>query len=545
MRHVLIDWYRVLFWLVISMAVIVRLNGLCIKAESDWVQTDVGRDMLIGRHISSNWDGWLATPHSSWVMLPSSPLHYWLVAGSYGLTRSVYGVYLMYAAASLVVVWMAAMIGREVAGTFAGLFFALVAAVSPVLLGYASLLSQISLLPILSSVVLLGLIRYARQTQSSWLWLIMGALVPMVLLHNSGILFAVVVVAVSCWLAILTKRLSQDIWLLLIMAGVVVLSVYWGIIRVNGVVVTQLMSQVWRELQMVTLSSRESGFSQIILGLNEEMYPGSMLMVGCFVAASLFWHWRTALKQRLALLMVILVGSIILVGLAPIQSLGGLREHYLGPWLVIVLIASWGWPWFLPPGWFARLCKVTMVGVFGWWALATHVFPYSLPDLKLSAAPQSVTQLLWADAVQSGFDQEGFEIWSVIWEQDELVITDWYAGGWWDNLEQLTRKQLVSVVGVSQKQNNIQVNIIGGGVYLICPDDPTVLRKESEEIQAQFGVPVSVLGRQWLSRSAAACLNAFWRTSEDSDPQQRTWLLGRVSAPGSKTGGYALFKYHN
>lgn len=545
MRHVLADWYRVAVWVILAVAAMVRLNGLFLKAEGDWVQTDVGRDMLIGRHIAQNWDGWLATPYSSWAIMPSSPLHYWLVAGTYTLTGSVYGVYFVYAGLSLIVVWMFALVGQEIAGKFAGLFFALVAALSPLLVGYASLLSQISLLPVLSSLVLLGLIRYARQTKPGWLWLVTCALVPMALLHNSGILFALLVIVVSFWLALIMKRLVQDGWLLLAMTGLVAAALYWGVIYVNGVSLVQLMSQIWSELQTVTLSTRENGFAQVISGLNEGIYPGGLLVVGCFGVVSLFWRWRTVQKQRLALLMTMLVGSVVLVGLAPIQSLGSLREHYLGPWLVMLIVMSWGWPWLLPPGWGARLSKVVMVGVFGWWVLTTGSFSFHMPDVRISAAPQSLTQLLWADAVQSGFDQEGFEIWSVIWEQDAVVITDWYAGGWWDNLEQIADRQLVSVVPVSQKQNNIRVKAIGGGVYLICPDNPVVSEWESKDLQGQFGVPVSVIGRQRLSRPTAECLDVFWRGGDDAEPKSKTWILGRVIAPGSKTGGYALIKYHN
>ena len=545
MRHVLADWYRALFWLIIIVAAVVRLDGLLMKAEIDWVEADVGRDILIGRHISQNWDGWLATPHSSWSILPSSPLHYWLVAGLYALTGSVYGVYLVYAALSLGTVWMMALIGREVAGKFASLFFTLVAAVSPVLLGYATLLSQISLLPVLGSLTLLGSIRYMRQAKPIWLWLVVGALLPMVLLHNSGILFAVVVMGVCLGAVVLVKRLQQDGWMLAIMAGLVWIAFDWGVIRVNAVSIGQLATQVWSELRTVTLSTRGVGFTQMVESLSAGIYPGFIIVVACLSLVGLFWRWQSAAKQRLAFLLGALVWSISLVGLAPVQSLGGLREHYLGPWLPILLVASWGWPWFLPHNWFARLAKVVMVGLFGWWLFTTRSFPLHLPDLKLNAAPQSLSQLLWADAAQSGFDQEGFEIWSVIWERDALVITDWYAGGWWDNLEQIADRQLVSVVPVSQKQNNIRVKVIGGGVYLICPDDPQVSRRESEDLRVQFGVPVSVIGRQRLSRPAAECLDVFWRTSEDQEPKPKTWLLGRVVSPGAKTGGYALIKYHN
>ncbi len=545
MRHVLFDWYQALLWLVIIAAALVRLNGLMLKAESDWVQTDVGRDILIGRHISNGWDGWWATPHSSWVMLPSSPLHYWLVAGVYGLTGSVYGVYLVYVVISLVAVWVMSLIGREVAGKFAGLFFALLAAVSPVLLGYATLLSQISLLPVLSSVVVLGLLRYVRQTKPVWLWLVASALLPMVLLHNSGILFAMVVIGVCLGVVVLLGRLKLDGWLVLLMAGMITLALYWGVLRINAVTIDQLVTQVWSELGLATLTTRGVGLAQLIEGLGEGIYPSFAVVLLCQSLIFLFWRWQSRVKQRLAYVLLILVWSTSLVGLAPIQSLGGLREHYLGPWLVLLLVASWGWPWFLPHGWFARLAKVATVGLFGWWLFAMHPVSFQLPNLTFSAAPQSLSQLLWADAYQSGFDQVGFEIWSVIWEQDELVITDWYSGGWWDNLEQISGRKLVSIESVRTKQNNIRVNTIGGGVYVICPDDPMVSEKESGELQKQFGVPTSVLGRQWLSRPTAECLDIFWRDGDDADPKPKTWLLGRVSAPGSKTGGYALIKYHN
>lgn len=547
MRYFLSHWYQALLWLIIAIALVIRLDGLMIRAEIDLAQADVGRDILIGRHISKNWDGWLATPHSSWAILPSSPLHYWLVAMAYGLTGSVYGAYVIYAFISLVTIWMFSLIGREVAGKFAGIYLGLVAATSPLLLGYATLLSQISLLPVLSSIVLLCIVRYVRRPKSIWLWLVAGALTPMVLLHNSGIMFAAVAIVVCAFALLIVGRWSQQWPVLAAVVGLVVGSYYWGVIQINAVSVVQLIAQVISELREVSLSTRSDDFAQLVSGLKIGIYPGFTVILSCFGLISLFWRWQNQHKQRQALVLLALLSSVGLVGLAPTQSLGGLHEHYAGPWLVVVLVASWGWPWFLPSGWLTRMAKITMVGIFIWWLQMSQALPLHIPDLHSNAAPQSLVQMAWADAIQSGFLQEGFEIWSVIWEQDELVITDWYAGGWWHELEQLADRQLVTIVSVNERPNNIKVRVIGGGVYLICPDDPTVTLTESEQLQTQFAVPPSVIGRQWLSKPTAQCLDAFWQQSDDVElkPKVRTWMLGRVVAPGAKTGGYALIKYHN
>lgn len=545
MKHVFSSWYRVLLWLIFLVAVVVRLDGLFVKAEVDWAQADVGRDVLIGRHIATGWDGWLATPYSSWAILPSSPLHYWMVASWYAITHSVYGVYLLNAGFSLLAVGLMVLIGREIAGKSAGLFLGFVAAVSPLLLGYASLVSQISLLPVFGSLVVFALLRYARRLQPLWLWLMGVSLIPMVLLHNSGVLFAVVVLIVTIVSMVLAQKWHRN-WLSLATIGLLVwLCFYGGVIRLNAVNLTHLVSQFLSELQTVSIDSRGTGFTQIISGIQVGLPPG-FVVVFCAVSVSLLClSWKSINMRCLVYTVLTLAWSVVLVGMAPLQSLGGLREHYVGPWLPILLVFGWGWPWLLPESWLARLAKLGMVGVFLWWSLSTRAFPIFLPDLRFYSAPQSLVQVLWADAQQSGFAEEGFEIWSVIWERDAWLITDWYSGGWWDGVEQLAGRQLVSVLPVQQKQNNIHVNVIGGGVYLICPDDPISTQHASQELQTQFQVSERVIGQQWLSRQTAECLDVFWRDGDDALAKDKTWMLGRFVAPGSKTGGYALFKYHN
>ncbi len=537
------NWQELCLVLVLVFGLWLRTVGLSTKAQVDLVQTDFGRDILVGRHIMVGWGGWMLTPHSSWELLSSSPAHFWLVGLAYVVTGSEVGVYYLYAFASMLLVWLAWKLGKRIGGDNLGLLVALVSAVSPVFIGYATLVSQTSLVPVLAAMTVWGIVDFFYTRRISSIWVVLLAAMLMMLLHNSGLPYGLFIVVTMAGLLIV-KRAGIRIWLQFVVATLLVALAVWQLIFVvNNASVSRMMSAIIADLSHGNIYLFIQTFLQSY-GFGESQFELVGSIVAFIACGGLLW-WK---GKRLAKLWLWLLASVVLVMLAPISTIG-LQNHFFGPWLPILVWSVVIFPWLMMPGWISRTAKLLVLGGCVWLFTSQQLFQPAFSRALVAQAPFSLMQILHADAIQTGFIDEGFEIWTPIWELSPTdpranMIADWYSGGWWFLWERLERVPRVQLVPISDQRNNIKVKVIGGGVYAICPDDLTVDSFESEKNVAEFNFPTTVMGNQWLSQPTAECVTKLWRQLYDDAPQAKTWVLGRVLAPGSKTGAYSLVKYH-
>ncbi|MCL4397654.1 hypothetical protein M1403_01355 [Patescibacteria group bacterium] len=180
-----IDRYQLILAIILLLAFVIRLRGFDLRFL---FSSDTARDLLVARGaIKLNQLPWVGSFSSAGPFV-FGPNWYWFLMLPIILLPNVFlSPWLFMLVISLGFVWLLALAGKILGGKRLGLIAALIAAVSPAVIGISSYLTQHGLVEICAAVALVGFLAYLKSGKMRFVFLTGLGAGAAVSLHYQGV----------------------------------------------------------------------------------------------------------------------------------------------------------------------------------------------------------------------------------------------------------------------------------------------------------------------------------------------------------------------
>lgn len=433
--------------------------------EQDFIMSDLGKDILVAKHLSSGTtDTLFIRPNSTWPELPLTPVYFWLMALLYSIAKSPLGIVISSALIKLVMLFAIFLIGKEMKDEGLGLLFVL-------LLGTFKHYLYLSPSPFLFVTLffLLGLYAYivaSNQKKPN----VLGLLISIFLIFLSCSIhisaFVMLPSFVLLWIIQAFRfeakyRILIFIFIFLLLLLLFLLT-YFGNVQeflysLHGL---KRLSQSYGSL----LSTRKVILAHFIQNqpmLTILLLPSLIYLIGM----------KTDINKPLLL---ILMGNLLLFFLIPFSVDRPLRREYIyiqfltsiltiGYTMNLLLLHKMRVIRLLAIGIISLFVSVSMYGAFTF--QDTHARPHTYED------SEEIAKIIVTDKKYSA--QRKLEIILPFYGFGDIPnISKYFSAGIWYSMEQITNKQLATVVDA---HNTIQSNNIAHSntfeYILICIED--------------------------------------------------------------------------
>jgi len=169
---------------------------------------DTSRDILVAKHMVEVDKFQMIRPHMDGGkgLIVNSPLYYFFIASMWFITRSAHGMSAASIAISIVAIWAAYGVGKNIRDSGTGLTAALFVSVSPILSGYARNFWQPHLLPPITAVNLYLFFLLYKTKNPVWIYVLMSGLFVGLHMHVS---YAPVFFISMFWLGAEVLKVAQ------------------------------------------------------------------------------------------------------------------------------------------------------------------------------------------------------------------------------------------------------------------------------------------------------------------------------------------------
>lgn len=450
---------RVSLVLFFVLALYILLSSL---QDSNFILSDVGKDILVAKHLSHNMtDSVFIRPNSTWANLPLTPVYFWLMALLYSIFSSPSGMLFGGVLIKITALLFIYLLGREMKSKQLGLLYLL-------LIGFSSYFIHLPLNPFLfiSLFFFLGFYSYIK----SWLHLSVFFIFLCCSIHIS----AIVILPSFFYLWVKKSLKSTDRkHTLLLIVGITLFSLALFFLTYLG------ESKFFLSALKNGLTNYQNHKFDIVLiartlfGFFLRKYP---LTLALLLPSCIYLIHTKHCSHRVTFLTIL--GSVGLFFIIPFAPERPIRIEYIQIPLLACTLAVGYWINTLLVGTKNHLFTAAVVGI------CAAINLQSIMTFEITRKPsytyrdsREIAQMITRDNTYSR--ERKLKIVLPFYGFGGLPnISDYFSPGIWYSMEQSMSQQLITIVDAhSSKQSN---NIAGNNTFdyiLICIEDKTFTRK--------------------------------------------------------------------